>query len=222
VECAGKPHGVKIIVRHHDGKFGLNHFFGDQVGNDLRGHEVSANDDIRLHLGQEPDERARVQSIKKESHPVRLPRFITFLVPPSQKGRSVLHEFDIKLGVKIPKKLVGEGQGVDMSHFRDARNLVARLFQRRRRPKVPRSGTGGEDKNFLRMLHTWLLYPNSPPFPYPNRSGVPTSLALRPFPSRGLIRAGFPEASVSTSSKPFRISSARFRTSVGSPASLAT
>ncbi len=146
---AGQPHRVKIKIRHHDRKFGPDFIPRDQMGDDLRRHEVGADGDVGLHVGKKPDERAGVEAIQQKSHPVGLPWFVAPFVPPAEQRGGILHQLDVQLGVKVPEKFVGEGQRIHVGHLIDARTVPTHLLQRRRRPEMAGARAGGKDENLV-------------------------------------------------------------------------
>ena len=136
---------MKIKVRHHDRKLGLDLFLGDEMGNDLGRHEVGANCDIRLQFGNQANKGPGIQPIEKKPHLVRFPWLITPLIPPPQQSGGILYQSQIKLRIKVAEQLIGERKGIHVHHLPDSGAPPADCFDCRSRPHMARSGTSRKD-----------------------------------------------------------------------------
>ena len=71
---------MHIQVGDHNGKFRIQAALRDHVADDFRRHEVRADGDVGLKLGNEALERAGIEAVEHQAHSVRLPRLVRVAV----------------------------------------------------------------------------------------------------------------------------------------------
>src|SRR5580704_17635782 len=120
----------KTEVVHYNREMGVQEIFRDQVRDNSGRHEMRADGDMRFELAYELHQGAGIEAVQHEAHTVGLPRYIAFLVPPTEEFRSGLDQTCVELRIKIAKQFVREIKRVAMHDLPNIRMFFKHLGER--------------------------------------------------------------------------------------------
>src|SRR5260221_12630817 len=82
---------IKTKIRDYDQKMGSKLILCDQVRNNPRRHEMSADRDVGVELTDEFHQGSGIKAIQHQAHAVGLPWLVTLFIPPAEEIRSRLN-----------------------------------------------------------------------------------------------------------------------------------
>ncbi len=144
VERAREPHGMEVIIGHHDRELRLELLAAEKMRDHSRRHEVRADDVVGIEVADEIDERLGLRDVDEQPHVVGRPRVVGALIPPAEKLGHHRGEPLVEAGVELLVEDVRVVKGVIREHLTDhrmhAKGLVQRIggLQCARNPPRPR------------------------------------------------------------------------------------